>query len=360
MEAISNQGVIVEHKSIISAESYRSSTSPLDRILLRVRMYIEYPFRLMLASIFDRGPRIYVVTTNTFFAPLIALLFSRQNQKVVHLVWDLYPDVLVNNDAEVDSNFLLLLVSKLVSVIFNRSAANVFLGVRLRAHAESRFPMVSNPHVIPVGADASLFLEKQFTVSDSNEPVDILYCGNMGAMHDTDTIISAIDIISNQVDLKASFNLTFHASGPNYPKFKDDISARSGHVTDNIYLNSGLSNLAWQNRMLKAQVALVTMKPGSEKLVMPSKVYSALVAGQAILAICPSDSDLARLIIENNCGWVVEPGSHAQWLAAIQEITTNRSLLFSRQKNSYLIGHSKFSAEAVSIEWLKLFVSLKG
>ena len=41
---------------------------------------------------------------------------------------------------------------------------------------------------------------------------------------------------------------------------------------------------------------------------MPSKNYSALVPGQAVLAACADDSDLEDLIREHECGWVVASG----------------------------------------------------
>jgi len=38
------------------------------------------------------------------------------------------------------------------------------------------------------------------------------------------------------------------------------------------------------------------MAPGAEQVVMPSKTYSAMMAGQAVLAIAPEESDLVDLI----------------------------------------------------------------
>ena len=56
-----------------------------------------------------------------------------------------------------------------------------------------------------------------------------------------------------------------------------------------IQLGGGLSQAEWIATMESADVALVTMVPGSETVVMPSKTYSAMMAGQAILAIAPED-----------------------------------------------------------------------
>lgn len=352
VKEISDQGVIAEHKFFISAESYRNSKSILGRIILRFRMYIEYPIRLMLESILDRGPRIYIVTTNTFFAPLIAIAFSKSNQKVIHLVWDLYPDLLVGGDVGRLNNPFMALLSKLVGLIFSRAAANVFLGERLLSYARSRFPVISNAHVIPVGGDDGLFMEAQFPIIEDNKPIDILYCGNLGAMHDIDTLLGTLD---SEVMSQGNFKISFNASGPSYPAFSDALKNKINYPFKNICLEEPLTNVAWRARMLEAQVALITLKPNAERFIMPSKLYSALVFGQAILAVCTYDSDLARLIYENDCGWVVEPGHSDQLRDALLEITTNAGLLSIKRQNALKAGREKYSAQVIAEEWVRLY-----
>jgi hypothetical protein len=56
---------------------------------------------------------------------------------------------------------------------------------------------------------------------------------------------------------------------------------------------------------------------------MPSKTYSAMMAGQAILAIAPEDSDLVDLIKAADCGWFVEPGDVAGLAAVIDAISSS-------------------------------------
>lgn len=352
VKEINDQGVIAEHRFVISAESSRNRKSTLGRAILRIRMYIEYPIRLILECIFHRRPRIYVVTTNTFFAPLIAIAFSKSNQKVIHLVWDLYPDLLVDGDMDRLNNPVISVLSKLVRLIFSRAAANVFLGERLLCYAQSRFPVISNAHVIPVGGDDGLFMESQFSTIAANKPVDILYCGNLGAMHDIDTLLGALD---SEIMLQAKFKLSFNASGLNYAALRGELKKKKNYPFVNISLEAPLANAAWRDRMLEAQVALITLKPNAEKFVMPSKLYSALVSGQAILAVCTYDSDLAILIDENDCGWIVEPGEPDQLRDAILEITKNPGLLSIKRQNALKAGREKYSAQVIAGEWVRLF-----
>jgi glycosyltransferase involved in cell wall biosynthesis len=358
VDSICATGVHAEHRFAVSGTAYRKASTPWERIVLRLRMYIEYPIRLAWACAIDREPRICVVTTNTFFAPWVALLFSRRHQLVIHLVWDLFPDALIEGNDRTNYDWVASRIAAVVQQIFIRVAANVFLGQRLLEHAKSKFREVPRAHIIPVGADARVFANFPPHLVGLDMPVDILYCGNLGSMHDAKTVIDALRASAGRVEPQLGFSLAFHASGPLYAAFKKQMQEIDGVVAKNTLLAGTLNDVEWTQRMKQAHVALVTMKPGSEKVVMPSKTYSALAAGQAILAICPSDSDLARLLREENCGWVVTPGCHAELWDALKEIATNRNLLQTKRENAYRAGQSKFSDIAVAREWVKLINGL--
>jgi colanic acid biosynthesis glycosyl transferase WcaI len=359
VDSIRDIGMQAEHRFAISSDTYRRAKTPLDRILLRLRMYIEYPIRLAWFCLIDRGPRILVVTTNTFYAPLIAAVFSGRGQLVIHLVWDLFPDALITDGQAASNGWLIRCVKGVVQQIFSRVSANVFLGQRLLEHAKTRFRQIPKSHVIPVGANAQVFTDIQITLLEFDTPVDILYCGNLGYMHDKKTLIEALECANNIEGVNSGFVLTFHASGPHYLDFKRIVSTIDNSFARNVRLESALSDAEWIDRMKEAHVALVTMKPGAEKVVMPSKTYSALAAGQAILAVCPLDSDLAQLVINEKCGWVVTPGRPDELISALNEISTERDLLFKKRKNAYQVGQLKYSGFGVAQKWIKLINNLE-
>ena len=354
VDSICAGGVQAEFRCAISSTAYRVASTPLRRIVLRWRMYIEYPVRLAWACVVDREPRVYVVTTNTFYAPLIALLCSRRHQPVVHLVWDLFPDAIIENDGVVNHGWIVRGIQGVVQQTIGRAAANVFLGERLLSHVMSRFNKVPRAYIIPVGADTRVFANFPPSLVGPDQPVDILYCGNLGTMHDTTTVLDALQYSDVLSDLRIGFTLTFHASGPLYEAFKRKVGEINGELVNNVHLKYTLNDEQWTERMKQAHVALVTMKPGAEKVVMPSKTYSALAAGQAILAICPRDSDLARLVGEENCGWVVTPGHPIELRDALNQIATQRHLLQTKRENAYRAGHLKYSADVVARQWIRL------
>ncbi|WP_316811430.1 glycosyltransferase [Pedobacter heparinus] len=352
VSSIQAHGFNVEHRFAISDVYYRKASGKWSRFLLRFRMYIEYPIKLAWQAMTSSVPTINIVTTNTFYAPLISLMFKRSNQEVVHLVWDLFPDVLTQEDNRSQYGWTYGIVNRIVQYIMRKVRANVFLGQRLLMYANSRFDNIAQTFVIPVGANAEAFKNASPNLIEDNLPVNIIYCGNLGTMHDTSTLIEVLKM--ENTNLLDGLFFSFYASGPMYSQFKKNILSVGSNLSSQIKLGPSLNNQDWIFLMRESHVALVTMKPGSEKLVMPSKTYSAIAAGQAILAICPHNSDLAALVIEEDCGWVVEPGDSKALFDALQLISTDRSALNRKRKNAYEAGQNKYSNQTIALAWVKL------
>jgi glycosyltransferase involved in cell wall biosynthesis len=349
--SLGEAGVEAQMRYELESSVYRRAHGRLGRIRLRSRMYIVYPLRLFLRCRFNKGSANLVVCSNTFYAPLVAS-FAQRRAKVIHLVYDLYPDALFAAGLIPQDSASARLCDFLVSRTFRSATANVFLGQRLCSHAESRFGKIPRAYVIPVGADGTPFANHPPASPGNDGPLEILYCGNCGRLHDVDTLIAAL----REGDFRPGreVKLSFHASGPKFPQIRD--LSRSV-VSRPVVLSVGpyLEGLEWVEKMRKAHIALVTMCPGAEKVLMPSKTYSALVAGQAIIAICPRQSDLADTIVEHDCGWIVEPGDSRALRDVLEEIRSNPGDLQRKRENAFRVGHSKFSSTAIAAKWRTLF-----
>lgn len=351
IDSLRGLGVEASQRYHISNRAYRSSKGTLSRIWLRCRMYLVYPLVLAWRMLTDRRPAVLVITTNTFYAPAVALLFrSRRNHRVVHLIYDLFPDALVHSGMvkEGAANWRVLNVLK--GYMLRRSDANVMLGAHLREHILSVTPDTHRPHVIAVGAEAVSGAEPK-PVGEGL--VQVLYCGNMGFMHDTDTVTNAL---AGAKGLAGRLVLRFHASGGRYSKLKRAlVTAEEAGV---VQLGEPLASSEWRATMLSADVALVTMVPGSEAVVMPSKTYSALAAGQAILCVAPGKSDLARLVREHECGWVIEPGDVAGLQAILEQLAQGHPNLPRYKANALRAFNEHYSTDVLAVQWSELFGSL--
>ena len=344
------QGTRVTLYQATSESAYRARRAALGRLALRWRMYPGY------AWICWRGARrgrnlspVRVVTTNPFFAPALVARATRGQGATINHLYDLYPEALIQAGKIRPDSWLARRCAAVTRFALRTCAATVFLGDRLRAHAEAAYGPARRAMVIPVGADGLPFQGDPPSTLAAGRLPQILYSGQMGRMHDTDTLAAAwTEAGANGV------TWSFQASGAGYVRLRKAAGARP-----DVTWGGALPEEQWQRAMKQAQVALITIAPGAERVVMPSKTYSALVAGQAILAVCRRASDLADLVHRHDCGWVVEPGDTAGLRQVIGRIAQNPGELAAKRGKAFAAGHQHYDMGSVAETWMELFEALK-
>ncbi len=391
MRELSEAGLPAKQCFQISEASYRSAKSTPARLFLRLRQYIAYPIQLCASLALGRirEVRIFnnvkvrksngegvkvrigddltssdlrtfrpsysnndfcVVSTNTFYAPLLATYL---HPNVVHLVYDLFPEAMIHSGKWTEGNFKVRIIRWITKQTIKRAKTNVFLGQRLKDYVESIHGQVENAAIIPIGADQALFSEspvERRSLNPQSSPT-ILYCGNFGNMHDSVTLF---DYWKRSDEQGHSLQWVFHCSGPKRGELESALSELPLGVKQQIQLGDGLDQAAWIATMESADVSLVAMVPGSETVVMPSKTYSAMMAGQAILAIAPEDSDLIDLIKAADCGWFVEPGDVDELARVVEAICTNPEGLLKKRQNAYLYAQAHLGQDTLVNDWMRV------
>jgi colanic acid biosynthesis glycosyl transferase WcaI len=346
-----NTGATVIPYQVISESAYRAPRGMLGRIALRWRMYPDYAWLCWRSARLGRAQSpVRIVTTNPFFTPALVARATRGRGTTINLLYDLYPEALVQTGKIAPDSWLARRCAAVTRFALRECAATVFLGDRLRAHAEAAHGPARRAVVIPVGADGAPFKDSPPELLPAGVRPQILYSGLLGRMHDTDTLAAWWTEAGT-----SGVKWTFRASGAGYARLRQTTGLRA-----EVTWGEALPEAAWQQTMKQAQVALVTIAPGAERVVMPSKTYSALVAGQAILAICRRASDLADLVFRHDCGWVVEPGDLAGLSRAIDCIARNPGELWAKRRNAFAAGHRWYDTGTVAETWMKLFAELQG
>ena len=76
-----------------------------------------------------------------------------------------------------------------------------------------------------------------------------------------------------------------------------------------------------------ADIHWISLKPAVEGMVVPSKFYGIAAAGRPIIAITARHGEIARLVLEHQCGLVIEPGQADALAEAIARLSTNSQSL---------------------------------
>jgi lipopolysaccharide/colanic/teichoic acid biosynthesis glycosyltransferase len=139
----------------------------------------------------------------------------------------------------------------------------------------------------------------------------VLYSGNMGLAHPFETVLNAAE------RLKAHDDIVFLFIGGG--KKQKEVEERSRGGSNMKFLPfQAEDDLAFS--LSSGDLHLITLRPGLEGLIVPSKLYGALAAGRPILYIGPAESETARVVEEGKCGFVIEPGDVGGFRRAVMEL----------------------------------------
>jgi colanic acid biosynthesis glycosyl transferase WcaI len=327
VEEMNRLGCRSEFDFTIPIQEYWNKRGLWHFFALRWRMYVSYPLFAAFRAL--RGPRkILIVTTNPFFLPLLLGCVAKiRRHRVFQWLFDLYPDALIASGRFDRRSPVALVLSWVTRRTLQICDATVFLGRIQREYVIQTYGEGGRSAVIPVGGDASPFTDTESRLVRQRPvggPLVFVYSGHFGRMHDFEVLQSGIRELYRSSTLNEAARagrvcFKFHASGPNLEQLLEGLPLRSGEGYQARFPNGSefgwrlevggnLEAAPWSELMRSGHVALVTVVPPAAKVLMPSKTYSAMLAGQAVLAICPLDSDLAETVLENRCGWVIVPG----------------------------------------------------
>ncbi|MDZ7957611.1 MAG: glycosyltransferase family 4 protein [Aulosira sp. DedQUE10] len=178
------------------------------------------------------------------------------------------------------------------------------------------------------------------------ETFTILYSGNLGRLHDIETIAEAAKLLKD-----TPIKFVFIGQGA---KINVLESAIETHQLKNILL------LPYQPRELlplsltACDVSLVSLIAGAESIVAPSKLYGMLAAGRAIVALSSHNSYVAQLLVTYRCGINSPPGNPQNLANIFLELSTNSLLLKQMGERARQLYERKYTFKRALDEYEKL------
>jgi colanic acid biosynthesis glycosyl transferase WcaI len=332
-------------------EEYRNQS----KIMHRLRTYLFFPLRviLQLKRIEKNSDLIVVITSPFILTILIGILGSKSTKKIA-LMNDLYPAALILNGVIKKNGYFDLLINFLHTKSLSNFNSIVFICDQHMAHLQKTVKINTKKVIVPISSNK--FEVEKISFKRNNNKIFILYSGTMGLMHDINTFIFWIKNYKGFKEILFTFNI----SGALKDKFRDEIlqiQSQSNSFIHNIYFGGPSDSDCWQDLMINSDVGLVFQEVGAGDVVFPSKVVNILASGQAVLAIAEKNSDVGRLVIDNDCGWVVEPNDYESLNDVFISIL-DRDLLNKKRVNAYNLSLKCFSVESIAERWNNTFQSL--
>ena len=92
-------------------------------------------------------------------------------------------------------------------------------------------------------------------------------------------------------------------------------------------------------------VILVSQEKGTEGLCVSSKFYTALAAGKPILALIGENSEISKVLMENNCGFTIPSYKPQEIANCILRLESDKELCHQFGRNSREVFEKNFTYE---------------
>jgi len=306
--------------------------------------------------------RFALIVTNPPVVPWLAVLGQWLfGLRYALVIYDVYPDVLVEAGLIGEGGFVDRLLRAVNAASLRRAEYVITLGYRMRrrleAHLGRRQDVVF--HVIPNWADTRFVrplakADNPFAREQGlTDKFVVMYSGALGDSHDLKSIVEAAEILHDQPDVR------FLLIGGGLQE--DDIRRLIEH--------KGLTNcrlLPWRDldeipySLSAADCQIVSIDIGRGGTVVPSKLYSALAAGAAILAVSPPDTELVQDIERHQCGLWIEPRDPAVLAGAVRKLRDDPALLARFKINARAAAEREYDVRVGTARYVELLRPLLG
>lgn len=277
---------------VIKTVKYDKS-STLKRLLTWVGAFVH-----LLWVVWRRSKHCHLVLVSNPPLNVFVPLFTRK--KFSFIVYDLYPDSLFSQGFVKRNSFLGRWWMTKNKQIFAKADCVFTLSEDMKKAvaqyvAEDKIKIVynwaHNEHIRPIDRKENVFL----TDLKLQDKFIVLYSGNMGMTHDIDVLVDVADRLKENEKI----HFLFIGEGAKKAVVEEKV-ARYGLKNCSVLPYQPLEVLPYS--MGAADLAVVTTDTKQSGLSVPSKTYTYLATGAALLCLAEDNTELARLTRERRIG----------------------------------------------------------
>lgn len=178
------------------------------------------------------------------------------------------------------------------------------------------------------------------------EKFTVLYSGNMGRLHDIETIAATATILKHE-----PIQFVFIGEGAKTKILEQTIQT---YQLKNILLLPFQPREILPLSLTACDISLVSLIPGAENIVAPSKLNGMLAAGRGIIAITEANSYIDKLLTTSGCGINTLPNQPQQLANLILELSQQPEKVRIMGEKARQVYESRYRFERALYEYEKL------
>ena len=304
----------------------RGTGSTLDpsRFTGRAANYVTYFASAVLKGQGVRRPDVVVALTDPPIIGLAALAAAaRARAPFVFLCEDIFPEVAVLLE-DFRSGIVNDALTQVNRFLVRKAARIVALGDTMKRRlVEGKGADPSKVTVIHNWTDCRAMMPgpRDNAFARQHGLVDrfvVLHAGNIGLSQNLEIILHAAEQLRDRPDI------VFVLVGEGSKKRDLQDVAERRDLRNVLFLPFQPREMMDQS-YATADVSLISLKRGLAGVIVPSKLYSVLASGRPCIAAVEQDCEVAQIVEEACCGFVVGPGDASALRARVVEIASDPS-----------------------------------
>jgi putative colanic acid biosynthesis glycosyltransferase WcaI len=293
------------------------------RFVGRALNYLSYFLSAAVASFRVGRPDVVVSLTDPPIIGLLALWTARRTgAKFVFVCEDIFPDVAVLLE-DFRNETVNRVLDRINRFLLAHADAVVALGDRMRRRLVDE--KGADQHLITIvhnWADCEAITpgKKDNPFARGHGLVDafvVMHSGNIGMSQNLDVVLDAAARVQRYPDL------VFAIVGDGARRHALQAAAAARGL-DNVRFFPYQPKSELDDSFATADVFIVSLKPGIEGYIVPSKVYGILAAGRPFIAAVDPSCEAADIAREHRCGVVAVPGDAADLASQVLALYHDR------------------------------------
>ena len=226
------------------------------------------------------------------------------------LIHDVYPEVLAATGYLRPQSLAYRLLDRVARAAYRRFDGLIVLGRDARNFFAAKLGPDTRVEIIPNWADVDEIVplartDNNFASANAlTAPTIIQFSGNIGRTHDVETLLTVAGRLNDRADIHFMF------AGFGGKASLVQRAAGSAEADNIVFLPRQPRELL--GPMLACSTA--TVIGFIDKMLgisVPSRMYNVMAAGTPLIAIADAQSELALMVSEHQCGWVLPAGDAA-------------------------------------------------
>lgn len=340
----------------VDVTRFRSTRFHKDSLALRVVNWVSFLALVTVGLLWRRPSGALLVLSNPPVLPFAAWFHKRlTGAPYVYLIHDVYPDMPVALGMLDPDGLVARTWERAMRAVYRDADRIVVLGDAMKEHVvdvmaddpgfdAEAVAVIHNwqdPEFIqPAPKEGNEFAAEHGT----RDRFTLLYSGNVGRFHDTETAIEAIDLLEDRG--RDDVQMLVIGDGAEKERLRELVAARG---IDNVRFLPFQPRERLPETLTCGDAALVGVDPAVSGLCVSSKLYSSLAAGMPVLAVTAPDDEVARVVEGADCGTHVAPGNAeavADVLAAWADSPALVDRLGARARRRFEEGYTRGTAVA--------------